>query len=704
MATPRPRSAAALRSAPARPDPLHLPVQYVKGVGPTRAGQLARLGITSVEDLLYHRPHRYEDRRHLARINQLIPGQKQSTQGTVVALSEKRYGTYQFQAAIADDDGVLQCTWFGQRYLRRIIRRGTRLIVYGKVERFGALVMTVEEFEVLTGGEEDTLHTQRIVPVHPATEGLSPRQLRTLIHRVLGTHAAAAPEILPPGVLRRYTFPPRADALWALHFPATLEDAAAARARLAFDELFVLQLGLLMRRRALSQIDKGYRYAAGDDAVREFVAGLPFALTAAQQRVMEEMVRDLRARTPMNRLLQGDVGSGKTVLAAAALYLAARSGHQGALMAPTEILADQHFLTLRGLLEPLGVTVALLTGGVARQEREEIGAGLAEGRIDVVLGTHALLEAGVTFKHLGLVVVDEQHKFGVMQRARLRRKGFHPDVLVMTATPIPRTLMMTLYGDLDVSVLDELPPGRGAVKTYVRGPEKRPEVYSWVRTKVQNGAQAYVVCPLVAESEKLQAEAAVRLAERLQADVLAGIPLGLLHGRMRAEEKGQIMARFRSGALKVLVATSVIEVGVDVPQATIMIIEDADRFGLAQLHQLRGRIGRGAETSYCVLLAGTATEEARARLAAMEATRDGFAIAQRDLELRGPGELLGTRQHGLPDLRVADLVRDLPLLERARKEAARVLADDPALRDPQMQAAREEVRARFVLPDVAAVG
>ena len=695
MATTRRLSASALRPSRSRGSPLLAPVQYVKGVGPTRAEQLARLGIETVEDLLYHRPHRYEDRRRLATIGQLIPGQKTSTQGTVVAMSEKRYGTYQFQAAIADDSGVLQCTWFGQRYLRRLITRGARLIVYGKVERFASLVMTVEEFEVLTGGEEDTLHTQRIVPVHPATEGLSPRVLRTIIHQALGSHAAEVPEILPADVVRRYGLPDRGAALRSMHFPSTLEEAEAARGRLAFDELFVLQLGVLIRRQRLAGIDKGYRYRAGDEVLREFIVRLPFPLTAAQERVIAEIVRDLRGSAPMNRLLQGDVGSGKTVVAAAALYLAVRGGHQGALMAPTEILAEQHLATFRQLLEPLGVRIALLSGGGRKREREGVRARVARGEIDIAVGTHALLEAGVTFPHLGLIVVDEQHKFGVMQRATLRRKGFHPDVLVMTATPIPRTLTMTVYGDLDLSVLDELPPGRGAIRTYVRGPEKRPEVYAWVRDMVEQGARAYVVCPLIEESEKLQVEAAVRLAERLQAEVFRGLTVGLLHGRLRPDEKDDVMRAFRAGEVKVLVATSVIEVGIDVPEATIMVIEDADRFGLAQLHQLRGRIGRGAERSYCVLLAGMGTEESRRRMEAMAASRDGFVIAQRDLELRGPGELLGTRQHGLPELRVANLVDDLPLLERSREEAARLLARDPALRDPDLAAVHAEVLARF---------
>jgi len=690
---------------PSDPAVLLAPVQYVKGVGPARAAQLARLGIATVGDLLHHRPHRYEDRRHLATIADLAPGQKQSTQGTVVALSERRVGTYQFQAAIADGSGVLQCTWFGQRYLRRLIRRGTRLIVYGRVERFGALVMTVEEFEILTGDADDTLHTGRIVPIHPATEGLTPRVLRTIVHHALAACGEEVPELLAEETRRRHGLLARGRALRALHFPSTLAEAEAARRRLAFDELFVLQLGVLMRRRGLEQVDKGYRYAVDGDAVGAFVARLPFALTAAQHRALGEIVRDLRSPRPMNRLLQGDVGAGKTVVAAAALYLAVRGGRQGALMAPTEILAEQHYLTLRRLLVPSGVSVALVSGGLRRQERDAVRDALRAGTVDVAVGTHALLEGGVEFRHLGLVVVDEQHKFGVTQRARLRQKGFHPDVLVMTATPIPRTLTLTLYGDLDVSVLDELPPGRGAVRTYVRGPEKRPDVYAWVREQVRRGRQAYVVCPVIEESEKLQAEAAVALAERLRREVFPDLAVGLLHGRMRAEEKDAVMERFRRGELRVLVATSVIEVGIDVPQATIMVIEDADRFGLAQLHQLRGRIGRGAQTSHCILLASRTSELSRERMQVMEATRDGFVVAQRDLELRGPGELLGTRQHGLPDLRVADLVRDVPILEAAREEAARVLQQDPQLAGAGLQPLRAEVQRRFDgAPAALAVG
>lgn len=675
---------------------LDVPAQYVKGVGPARAELLARLGLHTVEDLLFHAPHRYDDRSRLATIASLIPGQKQTTQGVVLALGEKRHGTHRFIAAISDDTGVLQAVWFGQRYLRRVIRRGTRLIVHGRVERSGALQMMVEEFEVLAGDADDTLHTGRIVPMHPATEGLSPRVLRSIIYQALGQYLDGMPEVLPESMRQRHGVLPAREALRALHFPASMAEAEAAHRRLAFDELLVLQLGVLLRRQALQTVHKGVRYTGDGRLIERFVATLPYALTAAQRRVIDEIAADLRSSTPMNRLLQGDVGSGKTVVAATALWLCVGGGYQGALMAPTEILAEQHYLTFRQLLEPLGVQIALITGGMSRRDREKSRDALREGKVDVAVGTHALLEEGVDFARLGLVVVDEQHKFGVMQRATLRRKGFHPDILVMTATPIPRTLSMTLYGDLDVSVIDEMPPGRGAIKTYVRGPEKRPEIYAWVREQVSSGHQAYVVCPLIEESEKLQAEAAVHLAERLQRDVFTDLPLGLLHGRLRPADKDAVMEQFRRGALKVLVATPVIEVGIDVPQATIMVIEDADRFGLAQLHQLRGRIGRGDQTSYCILLFSSGSDGARARMDTMAQTRDGFIIAQRDLELRGPGEILGTRQHGLPDLRIADLLDDLPVLEAARTEARRLLRDDSVLSRPEHAELRRQVQRRFV--------
>lgn len=696
MATTRRTAAPPAGAArPVRGSPLDVPAQYVKGVGPARAEQLARLGLRTVEDLLLHRPHRYEDRSRLAAIAALTPGEKATTAGSVVAVSERRHGTYQFHAGISDSTGVLQATWFGRRYLRRVIRRGMDLIVHGKVERAGGLRMVVDEFEILSGDEEDRLHTGRIVPIHPATEGLSPRVLRTVIHQALAGYLDGVPELLPDGVRRRYGLMERREALRGLHFPTVWGEADEARRRLAFDELLVLQLGILQRRRALEQVRKGYHYDSRSGLLDRFIGGLPFALTAAQRRVLADVQSDLQGPHPMHRLLQGDVGSGKTVVAAAALAVCVGGGHQGVLMAPTEILAEQHYLTLRRLMALLPVNIALVTGSAGRREREALRTGLRDGTVDIAIGTHALIESGVVFDRLGLVVVDEQHKFGVTQRTALAQKGSHPDVLVMTATPIPRTLTMTLYGDLDVSVIDELPPGRGRVNTYVRGPEKRPEVYAWVKEKVREGRQAYVVCPLIEESEKLQAEAAVGLAARLRRDVFTGVSVGLLHGRLRPEDKDAAMEQFRRGELKVLVATSVIEVGIDVPQATVMVIEDADRFGLAQLHQLRGRIGRGPDTSYCVLLATASTEAAQERLGVLAETRDGFVIAQRDLELRGPGEVLGTRQHGLPDLKMADLIADAALLDAARGDAQRLVVDDPELDRPEHRELRSEVVRRF---------
>ncbi len=705
MPTSRPTAVATGQARSASRSLYDIPAQYVKGVGPTRAEQLARLGLHTVEDLFYHQPHRYEDRSHLATIASLRHGLKQTTQGVVLALSEKRYGKYQFVAALSDDTGVLQAIWFGQRFLRRVIHRGTRLIVHGRVEGVGVLQMLVDEHEILTGDEDDTLHTGRIVPMHPATEGLSPRVLRTIIARALDEYLDALPNLLPDEIRVQQGLAGRQEAVRNLHFPASMDDAAAAHRRLAFDELLVLQLGVLMRKQAISVVEKGIRYKRSDGLLAQFVASLPYSLTGAQRRVLDDVTQDLYSPRPMNRLLQGDVGSGKTVVAAAALWLCVGGGCQGALMAPTEILAEQHYLTFRRLLAPLGVRLELVTGSRKRPDRDRIRQALAAGEVDIAVGTHALLEEGVEFARLGLVVVDEQHKFGVLQRAGLRQKGEHPDVLVMTATPIPRTLSMTLYGDLDASVLDEMPPGRGVIKTYVRGPEKRPEVYQWVRQQVDAGHRVYVVCPLIEESDKLQAEAAIHLAERLRVEEFDGVTVGLLHGRMRPDDKDAVMDQFRTGAIQVLVATPVIEVGIDVPEATIMIVEDADRFGLAQLHQLRGRVGRGPQTSFCVLLSSAMTETARVRLDTMAQTSDGFVIAQRDLELRGPGELMGTRQHGLPDLRIADILEDAPILQVAHREANHLLADDPDLSQPRHAELRDLVRRRFVeRPGVAAVG
>ncbi|MBI4276938.1 MAG: ATP-dependent DNA helicase RecG [Armatimonadetes bacterium] len=688
----------------ARP-PLDHTVDHIRGVGPARAAQLARLGIHTVEDLLHHLPSRYDDRRVITPIGDLAPGTVATIRGTIRGVREERpFGRRGgprravrsvIKAAITDRTGVVIAVWFNQPYLRGQLSRGAQVVLTGRVEQWRSqLQVQSPDLEVLEP-EDEAMHAGRIVPVYPATEGLTPRMVRTIIREALEEFAGAVSEMLPEAVRAQHALMGIRDALWKVHFPGAEGEAEASRRRLAFQELFLLQIGVLIRRRAVERLPRTIRYRRDGDLTDRWRASLPFALTGAQARVIDETHGDMFGPRPMNRLLQGDVGSGKTAVAAAALVTCVQGGYQGAVMAPTEILADQHYLTFRRMLDPLGVRVVLLTGGMDVAGRDAGRAAAQRGDADVVVGTHALIQEAVAFARLGLVVIDEQHKFGVAQRALLRRKGAGPDVLVMTATPIPRTLALTLYGDLDVSVLDEMPAGRGRVSTHWRRPADRAKVYEFVRQEVAAGRQIFVVCPLVEESEKVDARAATELHESLARGELTGVSLGLLHGRMRVEDKEQVMARFRAGEIAVLVATPVIEVGVDVPNATVMVIEDAGRFGLAQLHQLRGRIGRGAARSYCILIDDPATEEAERRIRTMTATTDGFAIAQEDLALRGPGELLGVRQHGLPDFRVADPIKDLPLLEEARRAALDYLRQDAELRQPVSRALRDAVQRRF---------
>jgi ATP-dependent DNA helicase RecG len=692
-------------------------VQYLKGVGPARARLLGRLGIQSITDLLYRLPRRLEDRSRLRQISDLPHGGAETVRGTVARVEKfrprrplgetRKRGLVLVKAAITDGSGVLHAVWFNRPYVAQQLPVGAQVILHGRVQRqAGEIQMVAPEVEVLDDGE-DPLNAGRVVPVYASTEGLSQRVLRGIVARALDDHAPRMAEWLPDMLRRKHDLPPLAEALRQAHFPASLASHESARRRLVYGELLLFQLLLLSRKAAREAESRAVRYGDAGDLIARFHAALPYALTRAQRRVISEILQDLEGPHPMNRLLQGDVGSGKTVVAATALLRCVGGGAQGALMAPTEILAGQHYLTLRALLDPLGVAVVLLVGGLSRQARREAIESVACGRADIVVGTHALIEGDVEFHRLGLAVVDEQHRFGVAQRAALRTKGAQPDVLVMTATPIPRTLALTLYGDLDVSTLDELPPGRSPVKTYHRPSARRPRVYEFVRAQAAGGRQAYVVCPLVEESDRLQAEAATTLADRLREGPLAGLRVGVLHGRMRVDERDRAMHALRAGELDVLVATTVIEVGIDVPTATVMVIEDADRFGLSQLHQLRGRVGRGADRSYCVLIADPSTEEARARLRVMVDTSDGFRIAQRDLEIRGIGEMVGQarhgddrgqsgiRQHGASDLRVADLQQDHEWLERARQDAAALLRDDPGLRRPDHRDLTRAMLARF---------
>jgi ATP-dependent DNA helicase RecG len=713
---PRPR---ALAAVPVRPSEdagpaavgLTSAVQYARGVGPARARLLEdRLGIATVSDLLYRLPRRIEDRSRLRRIYDVAHGALETVQGAVVRIRQfrpRRRRLVIIKAAVTDGSGILHAVWYNQPYIARQLTPGTRVVLHGRVQRqAGEIQMAAPEFEAIEEGE-DSLHVGRIVPVYPGTEGLSQRVMRSIVARALDDHADGLREWLPAELRDRHRLPELGRAIRQAHFPETLEEYRTARNRLVYEELLLFQLLLLRQKAARAASPRGLRYGDARELVARFHRALPYTLTGAQYRVITEILRDMDQPHPMNRLLQGDVGSGKTVVAASALLRCVGGSAQGVLMAPTEILAGQHYLTLRNLLAPMGLTVTLLVGGLSRAARDEALDAAREGRADVVVGTHALIEGDVEFHRLGLVVVDEQHRFGVSQRAALRYKGEHPDVLVMTATPIPRTLALSLYGDLDVSILDELPPGRSPIQTYVRAPAQRPRIYQWVRGEVAAGRQAYIVCPLIEESDKLQAEAATALAARLAESVFGDVRVGVLHGRMRVDERDRAMRALREGETQVLVATTVIEVGIDVPNATVMVIEDADRFGLSQLHQLRGRVGRGAQQSRCILISEPRTEEGQARLAAMEATTDGFRIAQRDLELRGVGELLGhRRQHGFGELRVADLLRDHEWLERARRDAADLLERDRDLERAEHRPIAAALHARFAgaRPENARVG
>ena len=666
------------------------------------AALLARpkLGLRTVQDLLFHLPTRHEDRTRLTPLRSVSPGDGRTCAGTIAGVTPAPRGRPRVPlfVTLRDASGFLRAKFFNQPYLERTFSRGQRLIVHGKVDPprrgEGALEMTVKDYEIVESAEDEPLHMGRLVPIYPLTAGLSHRRLRRLTKQLVDLFADRVPESLPDALRARRSLEPVARALRAGHFPETEAEAQAAKHRFVFEDFFVLELGLGIRRHRQGR-EAGLALRPKGLLAARLRESLPYALTAAQERVWREIRTDMAEPYPMNRLLQGDVGSGKTVVAALALLTAIEAGYQTALMAPTEILAEQHARTLAPLLAPLGVRVALLTTATRGKERQALLAAAAAGELDCVLGTHALVQETVAFRRLGLVVVDEQHRFGVMQRAVLRGKGERPDVLVMTATPIPRTLALTLYGDLDVSVIDELPPGRRPVRTFVREEDKRREIYGFLRDQMREGRQVYVVYPLVEESETLDLRAATEMADRLAREVFAEFRVGLLHGRMAGAEKDRVMDEFRAGALQLLVSTTVIEVGIDVPNASVMLIEHAERFGLSQLHQLRGRVGRGPWKSYCILMRRGASEDARRRLDAMAETTDGFRIAEVDLSIRGPGDFFGTRQSGLPAFRVADLLRDGAMLEEARQEAFALVAADPQLAAPEHRALRTALLARW---------
>ena len=675
------------------------PLADLPGIGPQRAKFLAKLDLVTIEDaLVRHLPLRHEDRSQIVPLGRVTVGEARTCAGTIAGISPppRGRGRMPLVVTIRDASGFLNCAWFNQPYLARVLKRGQRLIVHGKVQPYGRgpLQMLVKDFEVVEDGEDEPLHAGRLVPVYPLTEGLTQRPLRRLMKRLVDGWADRLEDPLPTRVRAARGLVSLPTAIIAAHFPESEAGQVAARRRLVFDDFFLLEIGLAIRRQREGS-RRGLTMNPSGSLVRRLRASLPYSLTAAQERVWSEIRADMAEAYPMSRLLQGDVGSGKTVVAALAVLTAIEAGYQAAIMAPTEILAEQHLMTLGRLLEPLGARTVLLTSAVKGKARLEATAAVESGEAGCVIGTHALVQGAVSFKRLGLAVIDEQHRFGVAHRAALRGKGESPDVLVMTATPIPRTLALTLYGDLDVSVLDELPPGRRPIATFARAESKRRQIYDFLRAQIGEGRQVYVVYPLVEESEVSDLRAATEMADRLQREVFPDRRVGLLHGRLGFAEKERVMREFKDGALHILVSTTVIEVGIDVPNASVMLIEHAERFGLSQLHQLRGRVGRGPWKSYCILLVGPSSEDARRRIEAMTSTNDGFRIAEVDLALRGPGDFFGTRQSGLPEFRVADLLRDGAMLEEARREAFALVQADPKLVAPDHRALRSELLTRW---------
>ncbi len=687
-------------------------IQYIKGVGPRRAQLFGKLGVYTIEDACWLLPRCYEDRSQVKLISQLEPGVIATVVGEIKqarVLTTRRRRRI-FELTVADGSGAMTAKWFrfNTRYMSSLFKKGERIILSGTVETdpygfFGGLQMLHPDYETLSRDEDELVHTGRIVPVYPTTEGFHQKALRSVMKRIVDEYSSKIADILPPEITHQYNLPPIDQAIQQVHFPdnsAGLElleqGISPAHRRLVFEEFFLLELGLANRRRQLTQDRAGIAFKSTGELAHRLIKLLPFSLTTAQERVLNQIRQDMARPQPMNRLLQGDVGSGKTVVALFAMLGVVEAGYQAAIMAPTEILAEQHYLNLHPLLDELGVNTLLLKGDIKNQHKKTAYERIASGDVQLVIGTHAIIQHKVNFQRLGLAVIDEQHRFGVMQRANLIRKGYHPDVLVMTATPIPRTLALTVYGDLTMSVIDELPPGRQPVETRLYYDRHRSKVYSFINKQIKIGGQVYIVYPLVEESEKLNLKAATDMAAHLQWDIFPHLKIGLIHGRLNSQEKEQIMRDFKAQRLHILVATTVIEVGIDVPGASVMVIEHAERFGLAQLHQLRGRVGRGSEKSYCILLVHfPITEEAKLRLKAIVNTQDGFMIAEEDLKIRGPGEFLGTRQSGLPDLKVANIIRDASLLEAAREEAFALIKKDPTLSLPQHQPLKEALLRKW---------
>jgi len=681
---------------------LSAPVTVIPGVSKQKAAILARLGLNTLEDVLYYFPRRYDDYSRMKPINRLTYGEEVTVLGTIVAVQTRpiRGGKSQLtEAVLSDGTGTLRLSWFNQPWREKTLHQGDQVTVSGKLDMYlGRLVMNMPEVEEL---EKEHLHTSGIIPVYSLTSSISQKQLRSIIHEAVRFCAPRMEDYLPESIRLNLKLMDLGVALYQVHFPDSQDTLDQARWRLAFDEIFLLQLGVLRQKYTWKKVE-ARRFDTPSLWLEEQINRLPFPLTGAQRRALEEIARDLQSGRPMDRLLQGDVGSGKTVVAALGMAMVIRHGAQAALMAPTSILAEQHYRNLSRLLTagdeqfPALLSpeeIRLLVGDTRESEKEEIRTLLAEGKVKLVIGTHSLIEDPITFQDLQMVVIDEQHRFGVAQRALLRAKGNNPHLLVMTATPIPRSLALTIYGDLDLSVMDEMPPGRQPVETHVLHPLERERAYQLIRSQVQAGYQAFIIYPMIeqnGDNEKAEALAAVEEHQKLQREVFPNLRIGLLHGKMRPDEKDEVMARFRDGEFHILVSTSVVEVGVDIPNATVMLIEGANRFGLAQLHQFRGRVGRGNAKAYCLLIPDHEDALENERLAAMAETSDGFVLAEYDLEQRGPGEFLGTRQAGYSELKMAKLT-DVKLIEKARQQAQIIFEKDPDLTAPEHTALTERL-------------
>ena len=668
-------------------------IQFVKGIGPKKAEKMARLGIFTVKDALYYFPRQFEDRSRQKKIFQLEEGEKTGVTvkiDRINSVSRRKFSITEFY--VSDDTGKAKLVFFNKAYLRNTFRVGDIVKVFGSVKKNLGPVTELHNCEI----EYDKLdkNTGIIVPVYSLTAGVGNKEVMGMIRNIFESSDISIDEYLPKWLVDKYNLCGVDFAIKNMHFPEKKENVKIAMYRLIFEELLFLQLGLFTVK-GNNKVGKGIRFQRHND-MDKIEEKLPFKLTRAQQKAYDEIIEDMTSDRIMNRLVQGDVGSGKTVVAQLALANCVLNGYQGAYMAPTEILAKQHMESFKDFFEGTGIRVEVLTGSSTKKEAREILEDLASGQVDILIGTHALIEDRVEFASLGLVITDEQHRFGVNQRGRLTSKSENPDVLVMTATPIPRTLALILYGDLDISIIDELPPGRKPIETLAIEKRKRESYYmSKVRSEIEKGRQVYVVCPLVEESETLDLKSASEVYDELRYDFFKDLRVGLLHGKMKASEKDQVMEAFKNHELDILVSTTVIEVGVNVPNASLMIIENAERFGLAQLHQLRGRVGRGSEKSYCTLIYGSKTEICRHRMAIMEEINDGFKISEKDLELRGPGDFFGTRQHGLPELRVANLFKHMKILRLVQKEAREIYAQDPALRDKDNEGIRLKIEEMF---------